>query len=331
MVVIVARPVDDQIQHGTLPRKMNTCRSRALVCIKRGPTKASFKTTSRMQGAPYTVGFSQTSMMIIPRKPAPTPPQLFRHLTPQICQPSAAGSFHRKDISPMPLTFREVSASKLDKPLRLLCYGDSLTIGFFNSGKNFEPYGKTLAKVLSSLGVPCEVLVCGLSGLTAQELYTKANKRTLRDVVGCQGMGLCEILNDKEPVDMVLIMAGTNDLGQSQTAATIFEYVRGLHGICHANNIPTVALAPPSVRKMPSTRKQQRQELASLISKWASSTPGVVWTADVDGILPQNETNFTLWDTDGLHFSVRGSQLLGAVIAQRISRIANTGYGNFVA
>ena len=40
---------------------------------------------------------------------------------------------------------------------RILCYGDSLTAGFWASGQKFEPYAKTLKKELESLGINAEI------------------------------------------------------------------------------------------------------------------------------------------------------------------------------
>jgi len=233
------------------------------------------------------------------------------------------GYLDRQGMSAMPLTFCAVSQTDVKVPLRLLCYGDSLTAGFFDNGQRFEPYGRTLTKMLRTLGVPCEVLVCGLSGLTAQEMLTKANKQVLSDVAGCQGKGLHRILHDIEHFDAVLIMAGTNDLSCGNRAESIFELVRSLHSVCHACKIPTVALAPPSAKIAPLTWQQERHKLCHLLVEWASSCPWVVQATDVSEIVPIEGTERTnarlsLWDSDGLHFSPAGSQLLGAALAHKI-------------
>jgi len=242
------------------------------------------------------------------------------------------GCLHRKDVSAMPLAFCARSRSNLTIPSRLLCYGDSLTIGFFDNGQSFEPYGRTLARTLSNLGMSSEVQVCGLSGLTAQEMLTKAHKGVICGAAGCQGKGLRRILSDEERFDAVLIMAGTNDLGCGYSAEAVFEYVRSLHGICHANNIPTIALAPPSAKKAPLTWEQERQKLSSLLMEWASASPWVVWAADANEIVPNNgsgRTRVAFRDPDGLHLSAAGSQQLGKVLAHSIKRIISTGHGTF--
>jgi len=205
----------------------------------------------------------------------------------------------------------------------VLCYGDSLTIGYFNNGRSFEPYGRTLARTLSSLGVHCEVSVCGFIGLTAQQLLTNADSETLKDVIGCQGMGLRKLLNDNRTFDVVLIMAGTNDLGNKrQTPKAILENIQGLHEICHASKIPTIALAPPPAKQVPSEWNHKQHELCSLVLDWANTSPSMPVAVDVGGIVPINgveRTTHCYWDTDGLHFSGAGSKQLGASLASVVA------------
>ena len=58
------------------------------------------------------------------------------------------------------------------------------------------------------------------------------------------GSGLLPLLSSPKPVDLVLLMAGTNDLAKS-SAQEIFSSLRGLHSVCHRAGVPSVALGIP--------------------------------------------------------------------------------------
>jgi len=371
MVLLVSQPTSRTSRHAPIVRKTCICQPVMSRCVKRNATKVcrvemsgfrqplSIAQSARTRSITALPATPQT--MSIPSAPQGTRPKPIRTLTTtprtlsrqsistkkvdsglctkaKITQSASSeavldlGYLHRKDVSAMPLSFCAVSQTDLTIPCRLLCYGDSLTVGFFDGGRSFEPYGRTLATTLSDLGMPSEVQVCGLSGLTAQEMLTKAHKDLICGGAGCRGKGLRRILSDDERFDAVLIMAGTNDLGYGYRAESVFEYVRSLHGICHASNIPTIALAPPSAKKVPLTWEHERQKLRSLLMEWASASPWVLWAADANQIVPNNggdRTRVAFRDPDGLHLSAAGSQQLGKVLARSIKAITSTGHSTF--
>lgn len=197
---------------------------------------------------------------------------------------------------------------------RVLCYGDSNTAGFCLGGRRFEPYGRALADALTAEGMPCEAIVCGLSGLTAAELAAKMNTATIPDVVGWHGRGLVRTLEDEGPFDLALIMAGTNDLGRSVPPEDIVKHVSQLHAACHERGVPTVALVPPTVLKGP--LRAARAELANLLASWARTCPGVVACFDSEELLPRKPHN-GFWEPDELHLSAAGSTELGRILALR--------------
>jgi len=197
---------------------------------------------------------------------------------------------------------------------RILCYGDSNTAGFCLGGRRFEPYGKSLAEALTAMGMPCEAIVCGLSGLTAAEMAAKIDAAIIPDVVGWHGRGLVRTLEDEGPFDLALIMAGTNDLGCSVPAEAIVKHVSQLHAACHKRGVPTVALAPPTSLKKP--LRAAREDLASLLASFARTSPGVVNCFDIEELLPRKAHN-GFWEPDELHLSAAGSIELGRILAMR--------------
>eukprot|EP00971_Amphidinium_carterae_P169184 3352074-Amphidinium_carterae.1 len=137
---------------------------------------------------------------------------------------------------------------------RILCFGDSNTAGFHSGGCGYEPYASTLATQLAQYGWNCSVQQEGLSGLTAQTMVAKGNNSHIMDIAGLPHKGLSLYLQHDMP-DIVLIMAGTNDLGQGQAPEEILRNVIHLHQQCHAVGVATVAIAPPTISSGPLRQK----------------------------------------------------------------------------
>eukprot|EP00929_Paragymnodinium_shiwhaense_P084002 TRINITY_DN4489_c0_g3_i1.p2 TRINITY_DN4489_c0_g3~~TRINITY_DN4489_c0_g3_i1.p2 ORF type:complete len:380 (+),score=62.92 TRINITY_DN4489_c0_g3_i1:98-1237(+) len=228
----------------------------------------------------------------------------------------AAVPLQRHELASMPITFRSGSG---DQPLkRVLCYGDSLTAGFCSNGSLFEPYGRAMAESLGEAGVSTEVFVCGLSGGFASEFVAKKNG-SLTDVVGGQGKGLARILSEDGPFDLVIIMAGTNDLGRNDAPHEILRSVKQLHKECHQRNIPTVAVAPPPAPVRTPMQEAIRVQLATLISQWAASeTEGHVVYQDPAAFVPATPNFGWIWEADRLHFTPAGSRSLGDKMAKLV-------------
>lgn len=221
----------------------------------------------------------------------------------------------------MPVRFQAGDGSPLS---RILCYGDSLTVGYCNNGFGFEPYGRTMANVLGSLGIACEVSVCGLSGLTAETMVIEKNSAAIKDIADCNhvGKGLAKILADEEQLpSLVLILVGTNDIGfvghSSVTAEQILRHTQRLHEVCHQAGVPTVALTAPS-SFIPAQRQVQRQ-LAALLTKWAHMEPRVVAQMDCEELLPRQAAAGRFWDPDEIHLSAAGQRAVGEHLARLVA------------
>jgi len=186
-----------------------------------------------------------------------------------------------------------------------------LTAGWAASGAHFEPYGQSLADALQQLGLPCEVSYCGLSGFRATELEACANASvTQPDTAGRVGKGLAHILDSQAPPpDVVLIMAGTNDMAMGKDVGKALRSVRNLHQLCHARGVPTVALAPPF------HDPRKKQLFAKLLSSWGRFQANVLRVIDPEELVPRTAGNL-FWDADALHLTKAGYQSLGQSLAQ---------------
>lgn len=204
---------------------------------------------------------------------------------------------------------------------RVLCFGDSLTAGFCSSGAMFHPYGQVIAEEMDGV----DVSVCGMSGRTTEEMLNDRESMATTDGAGAGhvGKGLARILQD-DLSDVALILAGTNDLGQSMckpyiSARVIFDRIKRLHSICHSSGVPTVALTPPTIMQGP-CRAMQR-ELACLIETWAKSEPFVLGHFDVEKLVPRGGH---LWDSDVIHMSYAGQCRLGSALAKLLPSLLSS-------
>lgn len=224
---------------------------------------------------------------------------------------------HRHEIQSMPLHF--VSDHCANRPRRVICYGDSLTAGFCSSGAQFEPYGRSLVKELAARGVPCEIVVSGHTGKTAEEMVASLDT-SIVDIAGLEGKGLARILDDDVTPDLVIIMTGTNDMGKGATPEAIVQDIADLHAACHRRGVATIALVPPPAPCAQPHRENDRIHLRSIISEWAAGEAGVQAVVDPAQWAPLYGGP-CVWDFDGLHFSPSGSALLAQGLAPLVAKL----------
>lgn len=132
-------------------------------------------------------------------------------------------------------------SSQAKVPLRVLCFGDSLTAGTTNF--QLHPYAPHLQKALSERpelqNMDIEVMHLGFPGWTAGDLLKDADGRTgLRTTI--RG-------NQEPPTSLVILLAGTNDLGSGKSSTEISEEVIALHKLCLEEKVSnTIAIGIPS-------------------------------------------------------------------------------------
>jgi len=134
------------------------------------------------------------------------------------------------------------------------------------------------------------------------------------------------MLDEDGPVELVIIMSGTNDLGFGASCSTIMQHLSQLHAVCHQRGNQTVAMAATYSGATPQ-RRQQRQQLADAVAKWASATASVLDSVDVEELVVRpvgkngasNPGAQVHWETDDLHLSPAGSMALGRRLASHVS------------
>ena len=186
--------------------------------------------------------------------------------------------------------------------LRILCYGDSLTAGTSPPLDELYPYAPTLEKALGS-----SVLVRhrGLPGVSADAMLQHADD---------EQNGLRSLLRKSSPA-LVIILAGTNDLGYASGSAPIVRSVCGLHELSHELGVPSLAVGiPPSAyQAMQPEAAARAREVNDELREWCNER--IQLCSYVEHPVGSWSEGDARWAPDGLHFSPEGYAMVGERLA----------------
>ncbi|TVY59618.1 hypothetical protein LSUE1_G008890, partial [Lachnellula suecica] len=121
-------------------------------------------------------------------------------------------------------------------PLKILCFGDSLTAGFTNWGLVHEPYSKTTAAYLKEVvGEEYEVVI-ETRGVSGERV--------------CEMGGRMDLLygptrTREEPYDFVVFLGGTNDIAYNRAPSDIFADIKAVLAQPLANGARVLLLTVP--------------------------------------------------------------------------------------
>jgi lysophospholipase L1-like esterase len=160
---------------------------------------------------------------------------------------------------------------KLD--IRILCVGDSLTAGVTRVGnKDWTPYAPFLEAALRNRTALSSHSVTvyhkGYPGWTSADLMYGSNHGS---------DNLTSILADSlfQDLDLVLLMAGSNDILQGKFSAyNVSEQVIALHQFCYEHFVPrTIALEIPGARNYENSPEtaEQVQVLSEHLRRYTDS------------------------------------------------------------
>jgi lysophospholipase L1-like esterase len=207
-------------------------------------------------------------------------------------------------------------------PKRIFCYGDSLTAGTAPPLDGPFPYGPTLEKVI---GDDVVVRWRGLPGWTAT---------TMMEYLDDGNVGLRSAVNgiDNPPLSLVIILAGTNDIGFLTSSISVgvpdvdtcVKPILNLHKACLECNkqIRTLAVGIPGSawQEMNAAASKLATDMNSSIKDFAQQTypEGSVTYTNFPFAY---EKNNDLWSSDGLHLSPKGYEQLGRGLAPVVRNI----------
>ena len=215
----------------------------------------------------------------------------------------------------------------------VLCFGDSLTAGM--SGPQFFPYAiylqETLDKTLTNGTAtsnthqstsPIQVQHVGKPGWTAKQFLEEQNhpERGLRTSIRNWPSS-----PSSPRLDLVIILAGTNDLGRRKEAGAeaIAQDIVTMHKLCYQNSVPrTIVLEIPS--SLYQTRSASAAKMANSVNKKLKAFAEEESRATfVEFPFGYDHDHAELWYRDGLHFSEKGYQFLGQYLERFVLEILN--------
>ena len=207
---------------------------------------------------------------------------------------------------------RAMTTTTTSKVHRILAYGDSLTAGTSDDAI-LHPYAPVLQQGLIEKGWnTVQVRHVGLPGWTTQAMV---------DDLDGPATGLRSVLQRvQDPsLSLVIVLAGTNDLGFGYTADQIVSNLQKLHTVAlQEHDIPrTLAVG------IPSSLYQERTESAKALCQSINERLQAL-SISVKGL---HYINFPFgyggdfWASDGLHFSPKGYQSLGESLVPVVEQI----------
>jgi lysophospholipase L1-like esterase len=202
---------------------------------------------------------------------------------------------------------------------RILCYGDSLTAGTSSSLWELYPYAPHLEKALNQ-----DILTTTGSNNNKNAPPTCYYAVRHKGMPGWMASTMVESLDDPQyglraaiqgitnpSLSLVILLAGTNDLGYAMDEERVLRPIRALHEMAWREGVPhTLAIALP-----PSGYQSQVLEAASLATTINQKLQEFCHASHGRGIFVpfpfEYERNGNHWAPDGLHFSPEGYQVLG--------------------
>lgn len=197
---------------------------------------------------------------------------------------------------------------------KVFCFGDSLTSGSSPPFVESFPYGPHLEKAIRTASGKEDSMVRwkGYPGWTASNLLQEGGLGALLDDIQ---------FKTGTHVDLVIILAGTNDLAYEKNPDIVFKDIKSIHDVAHGRNIHTLAIGVPD-----SAWQQQSVETANVarevnakLQEWSDTHSDLV---DYEPFpIAKFDPNSGYWAPDGLHFSPQGYQYLGENIAPKVTTI----------
>ncbi|KAI1776567.1 SGNH hydrolase [Hypoxylon cercidicola] len=193
-------------------------------------------------------------------------------------------------------------------PLRILCFGNSLTAGY-PAG---QPYAVKLKEKLEEafrghLFSEIQYDVDGVPGdLVTRGSFTDRMRANWK----------------RQAYDWTIVLGGTNDLGWERPTSDIIAGLERTWDIPLRQGGKVLALTIPDTRARVYNLRERRDEVNKAIKEYKKP---LFFCFDLNSALPYHdmepEDRPKYWETDGVHLSAGGYDLMGEKIAEELIRI----------
>ncbi|KAK3985688.1 SGNH hydrolase-type esterase domain-containing protein [Cladorrhinum sp. PSN332] len=188
--------------------------------------------------------------------------------------------------------------------LRILCFGDSLTVGYSSWGTVFHPYSDKMSQMVQ-MAFPEHEITTEVDGMSGDTIWHGFLDRIRR-----------HFPPGKESLyDWVIILGGTNDLGFMFPPDEIFQKLTRVWDVALLKGCKVLALTVPEAAiRGPAMRQRidkERNELNDLIKGYKRDNFHVF---DLNAAVPHQSMSPAdrekYWD-DHVHFTPKGYDLIG--------------------
>ena len=195
----------------------------------------------------------------------------------------------------------------LPPSLRILCFGASITAGFYRFGLAYHPYAVRLEERLKN-SLPSTKITIDVDALPGDtviggEYFSRLRPRCSRD--------------SKNAYDWIIVQGGGNDLGFGHPPERIYEELKNVWKVALNTGARVMALTVTETSDRSTPTRTKYQALNKMIMGHREDR---FYVADVCGAIPwpDNETEQRrIWD-DGLHFRKAGYDMLGDAIGHQV-------------
>ena len=193
-------------------------------------------------------------------------------------------------------------------PIRILCFGASITAGWSQLGLRYYPYANTLETRLKE-AFPDKNFSIQIDGLPGDTVIQGQYMKRLHSHVSAV----------TSPWDWIIIQGGGNDLGSCREPKDIIEALRKTWNIAFDAGSKVVALTVTNVVGESEGLARKYDALNELI---VGEEHEKLYSVDVSGMLPpatmENVMISRVYDRDGLHLGKNGYEMMGDAIASSL-------------
>ena len=197
---------------------------------------------------------------------------------------------------------------------KVFCYGDSLTAGTSPPLNQEFPYAKHLQEKLRTMpGLESSIVRWkGYPGWTSSALLSEGGLPALLDNIHASAGTL----------DLMIILAGSNDLAYETDSQAILNSITDMHDIALSKGSKTIALGiPPSGWQVQSnSARVLANSVNSQLESWAKENESIFFAPFP---IQEFDRSSGFWSPDGLHFSPDGYKKIGESLVPIVADILN--------
>ncbi|KAF4161812.1 hypothetical protein CNMCM6936_002965 [Aspergillus lentulus] len=212
----------------------------------------------------------------------------------------------------------------MDKELSILCFGNSLTAGYYHFGCDYHPYALTLKDKLQA-AFPTTTFTIDVDGLPGDLVISPVGTFLPRIQAKFDGSNYdwVIILGGTKHVTSCLWLEGpganvSSDLGRGYPVSKIYPALQEAWEVALDSGANVLVLTIPECSAVSTTLDARRDEVnSSILSHKAEGFHAF----DLHGIVPYHnateEFRKKIWD-DGLHLTAEGYKLVGEVVGEHL-------------